>query len=171
MTESELTRLNWMLKLLMVQNLFLLFKYTRLMAISVLPMVIISVGIIVYAELSNNLKFQKHITVSHMTVLSGCSRWGYCTSSSGHSWTQTSPILGVFHPKDLIPICIHQQKGQGLGMPVGGYNRPGCNISFSPTSLAMMWSCGHRRSWEGQWIFMENKLFPCENKIVTPKEK
>ena len=143
MTESELTRLNWMLKLLMVQNLFLLFKYTRLMAISVLPMVIISVGIIVYAELSNNLKFQKHITVSHMTVLSVCSPWGDCTSSCGHSGTQTSPILGLFHSRVLIPICIHPQKGQELGeMPVGVYNRPGCNINFSPTSLAMMWSCG-----------------------------
>ena len=116
-------------------------------------MINIFVGIRVYAELSNNLKFQKHITVSHMTVLSVCSPWGDCTSSCGHSRTQTSPILGLFYPKDLIPICIHQQKGQGLGeMSVGGYNRPGCNISFSPTSLAMMWSCGHRRSWEVfQW--------------------
>ena len=33
MTEPELTRLIWMLKLLMVQNLLLLFKCTRLMAI------------------------------------------------------------------------------------------------------------------------------------------
>ena len=132
MTEPELTRLNWMLKLLMVQNLFLLFKYTRLMAISVLPMVIISVGIIVYAELSTNLKFQKHITVSHMTVLSVCSPWGDCTSSCGHSGTQTSPILGLFHPKDVIPICIHKKKGHGLGeMPVEGYNRSGCNVNFS----------------------------------------
>ena len=114
-------------------------------------MINIFLGIIVYAELSNNLKFQKHITVSHMTVLSGFSPWGHYTSSCGHSGTQTS-ILGLFHPNDLTPTCIHQQKGQELGeMPVGVYNRPGCNNSFSPTSLAKM-PCGHRRSWEVlQW--------------------
>ena len=92
-------------------------------------------------------------SVSHMRVLSGCSPWGNCISSCGHSGTHTSPIFGLFHLKDLIPICIHQQKGQELGeIPVGGYNRQGCNIGFSPTSLAMMRSCGHRRSWEVfQW--------------------
>lgn len=116
-------------------------------------MVNIFVGIIVYAELSNNSKFQKHSTLPHMIVLRGCSSWGDCTPSCGHSGTRTSPILGLLHPNDLTPICIHQQKGQELGkMPVGGCNRPGCNINFSPTSLAMMWSCGHRRGWEVfQW--------------------
>ena len=47
----------------MVQNLLLLFKCTRLMAIYVHPTINIFVGIIVYAELSNKLKFQKHITL------------------------------------------------------------------------------------------------------------
>ena len=143
-------------------------------------MINIFVGITVYAELSNNLKFQKHITLFPTWQC-----WVVFTLGRLHflMWSfrnQTSPILGLFHPKDLIPICIHEKKGQGLGeMPVGVYNRPGCNIRFSPTSLAMMWSCGHRRSWEdfqwcaleGQWIFMENQLCPCRSKIVTPKEK
>ena len=52
-----------MLNLLMVQNLPLLLKCTGLVSIYVHPMINIFVGIIVYAELSNDLKFQKHITL------------------------------------------------------------------------------------------------------------
>ena len=144
-------------------------------------MINIFVGIIVYAELSNNLKFQKHITLF----------------PTWQCW------LGVHTGETELPHVVIQEHRLllSLSSSIPKISSPSVSISTrgrdfekclwkviigqdaTSVSLLLHWPwCGPVATeeagksssgvpLEGQWIFMENQLCPCRSKIVTPKEK
>ena len=144
-------------------------------------MINIFVGIIVYVELSNNLKFQKHITLF-----------------------PTWPCWVGVHPGETaFPHVVIQERTLLLSLassisrissPSVSISRRGRNLEkflweviigkdAISVSLLLHWPwCGPVATeeagksssgvpQEGQWIFMENQLCPYRSKIVSPKEK
>ena len=143
-------------------------------------MINIFVGIIVYAELSNNLKFQKHITLF----------------PTWQCWVGVHPGETALHH-----VVIQEPRLLSLATSIPKISSPSVSISrrgrdlekclwefiigqdATSVSLLLHWPwCGPVATeeagksssgvpLEGQWIFMENQLCPCKNKIVTTKEK
>ena len=142
-------------------------------------MINIFVGIILYAELSNNLKFQKHITLF----------------PTWQCW------VGVHHGESTLLLVVIQEARLllSLASSIPKISSPSVSISrrgrelekclwefiigqdATTVSLLLHWprcpvateEAGKSSSGvplEGQWIFMENQLCPCRSKIVTPKE-
>ena len=144
-------------------------------------MINIFVGIIVYAELSNNLKFQKHIT-----LFPAWQCW-----VGVHPGETTLPHVVIPEHRLLLSLASSIPK---ISSPFVSISRRGRDLKkclwevingqdATSVSLQLHWLwCGPVAteevgkyssgvSLEGQWIFMENQLCPCRSKIVTPKEK
>ena len=143
-------------------------------------MINIFVGIIVYAELSNNLKFQKHITLF----------------PTWQCW------VGVHHGESTLLLVVIQEARLLLSLASSIPKISSTSVSISrrardlekwlweviigqdatSVSLLLHWpwwgpvatkEVGKSSSGvplEGQCVFMENQLCPCRSKIVTPKE-
>ena len=144
-------------------------------------MISIFVGIIIYAELSNNLRFQKHITL-FLT-------WQCWVDV--HPWETALPHEVIQEPRLLLSLASSIPK---ISSPSVSIRKIGRDLEKCPweviigqdatsVSLLLHWpwrgpvaaeEAGKSSSGvplEGQWIFMENQLCPCRSKIVTPKEK
>ena len=144
-------------------------------------MINIFVGIIVYAELSNNLKFQKHITLFPT--------WQCWVGV--HPGETALPYVVIQEPRLLLSLASSIPK---ISSPYVSISRRGRDLEkclweviigqdATSISLLLHWPwCGPVAIEEagksssgvplqGQWIFMENQLCPCRSKIVTPKEK
>ena len=144
-------------------------------------MINIFVGIIVYAELSNNLKFQKHITLFPT--------WECWVGI--HPGGTALPHVVIHEPRLLLSLAssISRISSPSVCISRRGKDLEKCLweviIGHDATSVSLLlhWPwCGPVATeeagksssgvpLEGQWIFMENQLCPCKNKIVTPKEK
>ena len=144
-------------------------------------MINIFVGIIVYAELSNNLKFQKRITLFPT--------WECWVGV--HPGETALPHVVIQEPRLLLSLAssISRVSSPSVSISRRGRNLQKCLweviIGQDATSVSPLlnWSwCGSVATeeagkssigvpLEGQWIFMENQLCPCRSKIVTPKEK
>ena len=143
-------------------------------------MINIFVGIIVYAELSNNLIFQKHITLFPI--------WQCWVGV--HPGETALPHVVIQEPKLLsLASSIPMISPPLVSISRRGRNSEKCLWEFiigqdaTSVSLLLHWPwCGPVATEEagksstgvplkGQWIFMENKLCPCKNKMVTPQGK
>ena len=144
-------------------------------------MINIFVGIIVYAELSNNLNFQKHIALFPT--------WQCWVGV--HPGETALPHVVIQEPRLLLSLASSIPK---ISSPSVSISRRGRDLEkclwevvigqdATSVSLLLHWPwCGPVATeeagkpssgvpLEGQWIFMENQLCPCRSKIVTPKEK
>ena len=144
-------------------------------------MINIFVGIIVYAELWNNLKFQKHITLFPT--------WECWVGV--HPGETALPHVVIQEPTLLLSLAssISRISSPSVSISRRGRNLEKCLweviIGQDATSVSLLvhWPwCGpvvteeagkssNGVPQEGQWIFMENQLCPCRSKIVTLKEK
>ena len=144
-------------------------------------MINIFVGIIVYAELSNNLKFQKHITLFPTWECWVCV----------HPGETAFPYVVIPEPRLLLSLAssISRISSPSVSISRKGRDLDKCLWEFiigqdaTSVSLLLHWPwCGLVATeevgksssglpQEGQWIFMENQLCPCRSKIVTLKEK
>ena len=137
-------------------------------------MINIFVGIIVYAELSNDIKFQKHITLFPT--------WQCWVGV--HAGDTALPHLVIHEPRLLLSLASSIPK---ISSPSVSISRRGRDlekclweviIGQDATSVSLLfhwpWCCpvateeGGKSSssvpQEGQWIFMENQLFHLEVK-------
>ena len=143
-------------------------------------MINIFVGIIVYAELSNNLKFQKNITLFPTWKCWVGVHPGETTLL--HLVIQEARLLlslASSIPKISSPsICI-SRRGRDLEKclweVIIGQDATSVSLLFhwpwcGPVATEEAGKSSSGVSLEGQWIFMENQLCPCRSKIVTPKE-
>ena len=144
-------------------------------------MINIFVGIIVYVELSNNLKFQKHIT-----LFPPWQCWVVV-----HPGESALPHVVIPEPRLVLSLASSIPK---ISSPSVSISRRGRDLEkclweviiaqdATLDSLLLHWSwcspvareeVGKSSSGvprEEQWIFLENQLCPCRSKIVSPKEK
>ena len=141
----------------------------------------IFVGIIVYAELSNNLKFQKHITLfptwqCWVGVQPG-------ENALPHVVIQEPRLLlslASSIPKISTPSVSISRRGRDLEKclweVIIGQDAPSVSLLLhwpwcGPVATKEVGKSSRGVPLEGQWVFMENQLCPCINKIITPKEK
>ena len=144
-------------------------------------MINIFVGIIVYAELSNNLKFQKHITLFPT--------WQCWVRV--HTGETALPHVVIQEPRLLLSLASSIPKISSPSVSISRRVRDlkkclwEVIIGQDETSISLLlhWPwCGSVATeeagksssgvpLEGQWIFMGNQLCPCRSKIVTHKEK
>ena len=134
-----------------------------------------------YAELSNTLKFQKHITLFLTWQCWVCVHPG-----------ETALLhVVILEPRLLLSLAssIPKISSSSVSISRRGRDLEKCLWEFiigqdaTSVSLLLHWpicrpvateEAGKSSSGvplEGQWIFMENQLCPCRSKIVTPKEK
>ena len=141
----------------------------------------IFVGIIVYEELSNNFKFQKHITLFPTWQCWVCV----------HPGETALPHVVFQEPRLLLSLASSIPKISSTSVSISRRVRDlekclwEVIIGQDATSVSLLFHwpwCGPVATeeagksssgvpLEGQWIFMENQLCPCRSKIVTPKEK